>query len=272
MSKLLQADLYRILKSKLFLAVAIIAVAFPILTVLVYLGIDKILAASADYLDGIDGSGIISGGGLGLTGQYLISEAFTLSSNMGLILPIFITIFIAMDISNGTLRNKIIAGKTRTAIYFSHLFSSAIVSCTLILINVLLFMGLACLVFGYGAPFNGAEAVRIVYFLITGVFTFFFSASISTAITLSIKSSAPSVIISVLAGMCLSIISSLVHSVDAGLTNKWFCLIPTYTNSMFLASGTFGAGSFWLGILSYVIFGAAFTLAGLYFFRTKDIK
>lgn len=266
MGKLLKADLYRILKSKLFLIVAIIAVALPLLTALIYFGIDKALAIGSSAMPDLPD-------GLGLSTRGLISESFVLSSNMGLILPIFITIFIAMDISNGTLRNKIIAGRSRTSIYFSHLISSCAVSGVLILVNVLLFMAFSCLIFGgYGVPLDGAEILRIVFFLVTGVFTFFFSASISTAITLTLKSSAPSVIISTLAGMLLGIVSSLVHTLDPELNKLWFCLIPTYTNTSFLASGTFTAASFGLGILSYLIFGGAFTVAGWYLFRQKDIK
>lgn len=263
MNKLLKADFYRILKSKLFLIVAIIAVGLPLLTVLVYLAVDKILVVSADY------TGI---SGLNMSGRALISESFVLSSNIGIILPIFITIFIAMDVSNGTLRNKIIAGRSRTVIYFSHLISASVISATLALVSALLFMAFTCLVFGYGAPMDGAEVVRLVYFLVTGVLTFCFSACISTAITLCVKSSAPAVIISTLVGMGLSIVSSLVHSADPMLNKQWFCLIPTYTNTQFLAGGVFPAASFWLGVLSYLLFGTVITLVGLVLFKKKDIK
>lgn len=263
MDKLLKADLYRIVKSKLFLIICIITGALPILTVLLYKGVELLSSAVSDFADI---------GGLVLSGRQLIGESFILSSNMGLILPIFITIFVAMDISNGTLRNKIIAGRSRTAIYFSHLISACAVSGVLILVNVAIFFCLTCLVFGYGTPINQAELVRIVYFLVTGLFTFFFSASVSTAITLSIKSSAPAVIISVLIGMGLSIVASLVHTADPTLTNKWFCLIPTYTNTAFLAAGRFPAEAFWLGLLSLIVSCGLMTVLGLFIFKKNDVK
>ena len=263
MTDLIKADYYRILKSKLFLILTIICFVLPILTALTYLIMEKVIALSSDFT-GIEG--------LNISGRLLISESFALSSNMGLILSIFITIFIATDVSNGTLRNKLIAGKSRTSIYFSHFITTATISATLILMNVLVFILFTCLLFGYGATLDGAEMVRIVFFLITGIITFVFSASISTAITLSIKSSAASVIITVLAGMGFSIIASLVHQADPLLDKTWLCIIPTYTNSSFLASGIFKWQSFVIGILSYLIFGTAITLAGLYFFKKKDVK
>jgi len=263
MGKLLKADLFRIVKSKLFLIICIIAGALPLLTVLLYFAVGKISTLVSEFADI---------GTLVMNGRQLISESFILSSNMGLILPIFITIFIAMDISNGTLRNKIIAGRSRPSIYFSHLISACLVSGVLIFFNVAMFMAFTCLVFGYGAPIDSEEIVRIVYFFITGIFTFFFSASISTAVTLAIKSSAPAVIISVLVGMGLSIVSGLVHSADPMLANQWFCLIPTYTNTAFLSAGKFPTTSFLLGLLSLIVGMGVLSVGGLAIFMKKDIK
>ncbi|MCR5695309.1 MAG: ABC transporter permease [Clostridia bacterium] len=271
MARLLKADLYRIVKSKLFLAAAILSVAFPIFTVLIYLVLDKVLAATTD-LQAQLGLGM---NGLNMTGQALISEAFVLSSNMGLILPIFVTIFIATDITSGTLRNKIIAGKSRATIYFSHLVSSGIVSAVLMFVNTLFFTLFTCLIFGYGLPIDDAEMIRLLYFFATGIFTYFFTASISTALTLSIKSAAPAVIFSSLLSMGLGMIASFVHSADPRFENKALCLIPSYTNTRFLASavpGAFDLEAFLLGILSYVVIGGLISVAGLVIFSKKDIK
>ena len=245
MARLLKADLYRIVKSKLFLAAAILSVAFPIFTVLTYLVLDKVLAATTD-LQAQLGLGM---NGLNMTGQALISEAFVLSSNMGLILP--------------------------ATIYFSHLVSSGIVSAVLMFVNTLFFTLFTCLIFGYGSPIDDAEMIRLLYFFATGIFTYFFTASISTALTLSIKSAAPAVIFSSLLSMGLGMIASFVHSADPRLENKALCLIPSYTNTQFLASavpGAFDLEAFLLGILSYVVIGALISVAGLVIFSKKDIK
>ncbi len=265
MGKLLKADLYRIFKNKLFLAAALLSVAFPVITTLMYLLIDNIMPMMSD-LTGTAMSGI------NLSGRELISESFILSSNMGIILPIFITIFIGFDVTGGTLRNKIIAGRSRTSIYFSHLISSGLVSSCLMLINVLIFIPFISLFFEYGAPIDGAEITRIVYFLITGAFTFFFTASISTAVTLAIKNTAPAVIISALINIGISAISSLVHNANPGPVNKWLCLIPTYTSTSFLAKESFTFETFALGILSYVVTVAVISAVGLIIFKKKDIK
>ncbi len=263
MGKLLKADFYRIIKSKLFLIVCIITAVFPVITTLLYLFVTEIMKVVET---GTQAFNIGS-----FAARDLLSDSFLMSSNMGLILPIFITIFIGMDVSNGTLRNKIIAGRSRTSIYISHLISSCTISGVLMLANVLIFFGFSSLIFSYGHPIDQGELVRLLFFFITGLFTFFFSASISTALSLTIKHTAPAVIITVVAGMGLSIISSVVH-MSPDLTNKWLCLIPSYTNNVFLASGYFPASSFAIGILSYVFFGAVITFIGLRLFNKQDIK
>jgi ABC-type transport system involved in multi-copper enzyme maturation permease subunit len=261
--ELLKADLYRIIKSKLFLVALIIAAVFPVLTVLMYLLIDKMLGS---------GDEISSLFGIGINARMIAGEAFSQSSNMGLILTIFITILIGLDVSDGMLRNKIIAGRSRQSIYFSHLITSGIISGAIMLMYALIMLLFGCLCFGYGVKIDGAELVRIVFFLVTGVFTFFFSASVSTAFALSVNNIAPAVIFSVLTGMGLSLITSLVHTFNVASDNKWLCLIPTYTNGSFLSSGSFDTLSFSLGILSYLVLGALVTILGLNVFKKKDVK
>lgn len=263
MGNLLKADFFRIFRSKMFMIVCILSGAFPFLTAGLYFLVSKIVKTAA-MMPGM--------GSQMFTARMVVSDAFVLSSNMGLLLPIFITVFICADVSNGTLRNKIIAGRSRTSIYFSHLISSSVISAVLILLEVLLFLGISCLIFGYGAPFDANELLRLVFFFVTGVMTFVFSAAISTALSLMMKHTAPAVIITVVAGMGISLISSVVHYADQTLSNRWFCLIPTYTNSVFLNYGKFDAASFLIGLLSYLIFGAAITVLGLFRFRKADLK
>ena len=262
MGKLLQADLYRIFKSKLFLALALIAFLFPVFTVLLYLLIFKVFAT-------VDIPGIAA---VTMSGREMISECFVLHSNFGFILPIFTTIFICMDISNGTMRNKIIAGRSRASIYFSHLISASIINVSGILIYVIIFMAFSSLFFPYGVTLDGEEIIKIIYFMITGIFTFIFSASLSAAFTLSLKSTAPSIILSILTGMGISMLVNLLHMTDPFTTNVWMCLIPTYTNSSFLSTGQFDTTNFLLGILSYVVFIVLINAAGLLIYSKKDIK
>ena len=59
----------------------------------------------------------------------LYFQSFSLSNNLGLIVPILIVIIIFKDFSFGTIRNKIIAGHNRTNIFLSlFIVSSAIIS------------------------------------------------------------------------------------------------------------------------------------------------
>ena len=164
MGKLLKADFYRIIKSKLFLIVCIITAVFPIITTLLYLFVTEIMKVVETGTQAFNVGSFAA--------RDLLSDSFLMSSNMGLILPIFITIFIGMDVSNGTLRNKIIAGRSRTSIYISHLISSCTISGVLMLANVLIFFGFSSLIFSYGHPIDQGELVRLLFFFITVLLSF----------------------------------------------------------------------------------------------------
>lgn len=263
MGKLLKAELYRIVKSKLFLIALIAAAVFPFLMILLYLVVADQMESSPE---------MAALGTFEMSARGLADQGFSMSNNLGLMIPVFAAIFVGQDVSNGTLRNKLIAGRSRKQVYFSHLISTSIVSGGLMLLYVLLLTGFGCLIFEYGATFDKAEAVRFAYFLITGLFTFFFAAAIATALSLTVKNMAGTIVATTLLCMTLSLTASIFHTVPSLASSKWMCLIPTYTTSGFLSRGAFSFTEFGLGLLSLLVTGAAVTAAGLIVFTKKDVK
>ena len=118
MTRLLKADFKRFFKDKLFLVSCIIALVFSIINPLLY----KLIFSSLLEFE-MEELGMI----LDLNSLYF--QSFSLSNNLGLIVPILIVIIIFKDFSFGTIRNKIIAGHNRTNIFLSlFIVSSAIIS------------------------------------------------------------------------------------------------------------------------------------------------
>lgn len=118
MNRLLKADFKRFFKDKLFLVSCIIALVFSIINPLLY----KLIFSSLLEFE-MEELGIV----LDLNSLYF--QSFSLSNNLGLIVPILIVIIIFKDFSFGTIRNKIIAGHNRTNIFISlFIVSSAIIS------------------------------------------------------------------------------------------------------------------------------------------------
>ena len=104
MRSLLKADFKRVLKDKLLLVMGILAVVFAAFTPLLY----AVMFSSMEMVDDPMVSSLISG-------KMQFFASFSMGNNLGLIAPVLLGIALCKDFSFGTVRNKIIAGKSRTA-------------------------------------------------------------------------------------------------------------------------------------------------------------
>ena len=116
MAKLLKVDLKRIFKDKLLLVVAIIGVVLALTTPLIYKFIYLFLGA--------DDTGLLESL---LSIKTMFYSSFSLSNNIGFIIPVFLLIIMSKDFSYGTIRNKIISGSSRTNVFLSMFISCSIV-------------------------------------------------------------------------------------------------------------------------------------------------
>ena len=76
-------------------------------------------------------------------GQNLLVNTLSPASNFGLVIPILLTVFTVSEFNSGTIRNKIIAGNSKSKIYFSILLSGLIFTFVVIIAYVGLCVGLA---------------------------------------------------------------------------------------------------------------------------------
>lgn len=129
MRGLLKADITRMRKDKLVLIVCILALIFAAMTPVLY----AVLFSSLQIDDILMVSGLI-------TGKSQFFGAFSIGNNLGLIAPVLLAIALCKDFSYGTVRNKIIAGKSRTKIFLS-LFAT----CSVMLVAVMMLYAFATL-------------------------------------------------------------------------------------------------------------------------------
>ncbi len=213
MSSLLKADFRRIRKDKLLLIMGILAVAFAVVIPLIYAAIFRGLA-SLDEMTASMLSGLI-------TGKSQFFASFSMSGNLGLIAPVLLAIALCKDFSFGTIRNKIIAGKSRSAIFFSLFITCATALVGVMLLHAFLTLGVSLIFFDYQSePFTvsdlwyflaslGFELLALVYaaamlswlcasmknvglvvvFYVAIVMIFSLGGSISQAVTMILESS-----------------------------------------------------------------------------------
>ena len=177
MRNLLTSDLRRIRKDKLMMVALIIAAAFSVITPLLYWALFKGMdALSMEML------------GVGTSAKNMFFAAFNIGNDLGLIAPLLIAIILFKDFSFGTIRNKIIAGKSRSSIFFSMYLSSLIAVVVVTLVYAFLTLGISLILFPYQeGAFLWADMWYFLSSLVLDLVLYFFVAALVCYVTVSSK-------------------------------------------------------------------------------------
>lgn len=266
MLNLLKADLFRIVKSKLFVVCVILAVSIPFLIVFMFYGILKV---EESVFTDEEAMGMI---GTMFNAKYLIASSFSLTDNFGLVLPVFAGVFVSKDLINGTLRNKVIAGHSRTNIYLSHLISSFVFNFFLIVLYAGMTSTLALMLFKYGPEFNAEEAKNLIFLLVLGIVSFLFVATVSTFFGLMFSSLGPTIVLTVTFCLVMSLFSSIISLTNYEKFKYLVYFIPLFFNGTTLTIGGVDTTIFIEGLASCFFFGALNCSLGVLLFNRKDLK
>ena len=273
MSRLLKADLYRVLKSRLTLIALILALAFPVLMVLMYVGIRAIGGLGQDAE-----SATLFGA------NAIIGSVYSLSNNIGLVIPAFAGILVCTDYSNGTLRNKVIAGNRRSEIYLSHLIVSILFSVVIITIYAAVSAGLSLLFLPFSWETTLDLGLEVLYFVLNGTMTFAFISTVTTLFAMVLRNAAPTIIFTIVVSIALLLVNSVVMMIDYEKFRYAVYFIPTFAGNIFTLNsfsilGLMSQGAdasreliFGEAMLSYLFFGTVNTLIGLLVFKKQDIR
>ena len=263
MLSLLKADFFRIYKGKLARIGLIVATVLPILMVLMYYGVNELNAAlTEEDMMGMDLFGATT----------LIKTAFSLGYNIGLVIIIFSTIFVSLDMSSGTLRNKLISGHSRTSIYCSHLITTMIYNVVMIVIYASITTIFSFIVFKNGRDLPAEEIKSLIYTVIIGIFAYVFIATVTTLLSLVIGSVAPSIIITTVYTIGISLVTTVLLMINYSKFEHIVYMIPLFVNSQAIAITGINDTMFIEGMISYLIFGGLNVFLGLLEFNRKDLK
>ena len=138
MRELIQADLKRVLKDKLMLVLAILAVVFALITPLTFALVFSVIDVSEEPML----AALVSAKGM-------FFQSFSMTNNMGFIAPVLLAIILYKDFSYGTVRNKIISGKSRSQIFLSTFIVCSLVLVCLIMLSAFITLGVSLIFFDY---------------------------------------------------------------------------------------------------------------------------
>ena len=83
------------------------------------------------------------------TGQSLLVSSWSPTQNFGLAIPITLITLTVLEFTNGTIRNKVISGYSKTKIYLGLYFTGLLYTLALISVYVLVCFGLGCAFGGF---------------------------------------------------------------------------------------------------------------------------
>ena len=140
MGNIFKAFLFKLKKDLSFRIIGIIglvlAVILPTILFLIDLGISQ-----------IGGEGKITH--MLCTGQSLLVSSWSPTQNFGLAIPITLITLTVLEFTNGTIRNKVISGYSKTKIYLGLYFTGLLYTLAFISLYVLVCFGLGCAFGGF---------------------------------------------------------------------------------------------------------------------------
>lgn len=268
MFELFKVDLKRFLKDKLFLVICIIAGAFVLFTPLLYKGLFMLIQAE-DML------------GMVINAKTLLFAAFSPSSDMGLILPILVALVLCKDFGQGTVRNKIICGKSRSEIFFSMLLTCITVTCSVMLAYGILILCVSLTVFDYQAePFTAGDFGYLLLSIGFEMLVYVFISALICFFAVFMKNAGLAIVMYFAVNFLFVIIGGIVSVAGMAVKPDTFAyrLIEILAKSNVFMSSAIGNGTSYtltdvLCILLPTVLGTVgLVLLGRWVFAKKDVR
>lgn len=278
MTGLLKADFRRVFRDKLLLIMGILAVAFALITPLLYAVLFSGNEAMSDPMVEQMLSGYISA-----KNQFFGS--FSIGNNLGLIAPVLLAIVLRKDFSFGTIRNKIISGKSRSAIYLSLFTTCSVVLIGVMLLHAFVTLGISLIFFDYqAAPFTLSDFWYFLESLAFDLLTLLFVSALLSWLCASMKNVGLVIVLYVaiafflvMAGSIIQVVITILQELDR---NESTISVLRFINRINVgnAAAHIGTGtSYSLEDVLYLTVPSiagilGFTGLGLWRFNKKDLK
>ena len=212
MARLMRAFFYRISKDITFRITLIVGAGMAVFMTLLYLILQNAIG---------DGMKMLSGQGMLIT-------SFSPAQNFGIAIPINLISFIYLEFSQGSIRNKIIAGHSKSKIYASLFLSGLVFAFSLLIVYVGLCTALGSIFGGFdpnGMAVAGTTSLGMIVspaylwkFVILAFLSYLTIVSFTVFIATVFRSMGPSIPVVMLVVMGAYLIPMILGAISSGLT------------------------------------------------------
>lgn len=296
MANLFRAFLFKLKRDLTFRITLFIGIGMAVIMTLAFLAYDFL--ATIDSEEGFRVSYC--------SGQNLLINTLNPANNFGLVIPVLLTVFTVSEFSSGTIRNKIIAGNSKTKIYFSIWLSGLIFTFAVITAYIGLCVALSSIIGGFDAngtifSTSGLSIVNSIMYnphingefiwkiILSGVVIYIFVISMTVFFSTLFRNVGPCIPIIIVLLIAFSTASLIVNIfVLADAEEEFAQNLVTFTRWV---NPLFGLDSYSIkevGEHSYIykiedsnlilhivcnmIYSTLFTLGGWLIFRKRDVK
>lgn len=289
MGRLLKAFLFKITRDLTFRITMIIGVAMALSTTLGLFLIGLLIGGEdAELAKGI------------LNGQSMLINSFNPASNFGLVIPINLISFVALEFNHGTIRNKIIAGNSKLNIYISMLVSGLIFAFAVLTIYIGLTVGISSAIGGFDPYGEGAFLLGglvkytpeyLIKMVLIGIVTYVSIVSFTIFIITTFRNMGPAIPTVIVVILILYLIPELISPLQQGLNEMdnhsldTFVLVARIIDPLYaIASGetkminelekvyTVTDATFYTGLANNLVYAGIFFGFGALEFTRRDVK
>ena len=289
MGRLFKAFFFKLSRDLTFRIVLIIGAGIAFFVTALYLLIDL-------GIEGLAGESIKF-----LTGPNMLLTSLNPVDNFGLAIPICLITFTCLEFSQGTIRNKIIAGHSKFQIYASLVLSGLVLTFALLIV----YTGICTLI---GIVFGGfdlsnpiiiltlsisgayAEPLYIIQMLIIAVVVYIAIVSYTVFFAALFRNIGPCIPVVIIVLMMLALGGSIVAMIGEVLESDTLVNIVKIVDPLYVISGggtdftyviendsakqyvSLETGAFVANIINNLVYAAVFFVGGALIFAKRDVK
>ncbi len=272
MTEIIKVELFRLKKSALFWIMLGVCAAMPLINLLITAIMYTVLGILNDIP--VDVFGLLCQQAT----AGLLQQMSNVPNDMVLLTIISTAVILSKEFVDGTMRNVVLANKTRTELFFAYFITSMIVAVTYLIAFLTVTLVIVAPIFG----FNGEPASKVVSAvfcsLALGILAMAFIESVVCMFTFCVRKQWAAVLFPILIWYGTAVLINIINMSTGAILGatqattlnfeKW---IPFYNMQLYDPMNIDGI-IVGMNILYLALFIAGFTCLGLFTFKKADLK
>lgn len=271
MINIIKVELFRLKKSKITWVMLGLTVASPLLMALLSIIANGLFAGSLENLG-------IALRSVDLTTQ-LLGDTSALLGDSSMWALIATAVVLSKEFVDGTMRNVILANKSRAELYFGYLITSLIVACAYLFAYLFTTLAIVAPIFGFSNLNAGQAITAVLCSLALGLIAIAFVQSCMCMFMFGVRKQWATILLPIL--VCLfapsifeiivQIIAFAMLHVGQPISEEALRFVP-FINLEFLDLTNIDGAVAGMHILYCAVFTAVFVVSGYYTFKKSDLK